>query len=522
MIPNPPTEIGLSATKAINGRWRAALPALTFALLWLLVCYWSTAASMVSIWERSETFAHGFVVPLITLWLIWRERVRLAALAPRPGWWALLPMAVGGLAWLLGGLASVNSLSQLALVAMLVLTVPAVLGTQVARAIAFPLCFLFFAVPIGEFMLPQLMAWTADFTVFALQLTGIPVYREGQSFSIPSGNWSVVEACSGVRYLIASLMVGALYAYLNYRSLMRRLIFVCVAFVVPIFANWVRAYLIVMIGDISGNRLATGVDHLIYGWIFFGLVMAAMFWIGARWREDGAAARQAAQVPERQSSPTVPTARLWLAVAAVAVLSGVWKSGDWAIERSYGARPPRFAKIASIGSWLPAQGGLTDWRPQYKNPSAEVHQSYRRGDAAVGLYIGYYRNQSYERKLVSSINDLVGSGDPRWEKVRGGALEVLLGGQPLSVRTAELRSATGDRMVVWQWYWVDGKLTASDGWAKAYTSLSRLRGRGDDSAVVIVYTPKGKPGEAEATLAEFLNDATQAVEIALRKTRDLR
>lgn len=510
------------ATEGANGPWRAALPALLFALLWLLVCYWATAASMVSIWARSETFAHGFVVPLITVWLIWRKRTQLAALDPRPAWWALLPMAAGGLAWLLGGLASVDSLAQLALVAMLVLAVPAVLGTQVTRAIAFPLCFLFFAVPLGEFMLPQLMAWTADFTVFALKLSGIPVYREGQSFSIPSGNWSVVEACSGIRYLIASLMIGALYAYLNYQSLMRRLIFVGVAFLVPIFANWVRAYLIVMIGDLSGNTLATGVDHLVYGWFFFGVVMAAMFWLGARWREDGAVAKPATRVPAWSTRAAVPVARLWLAVAAVAAVAGVWKSGDWVIERSYAARPPQLAQVAPIGGWQPAQGGLSDWLPQYKHPSVEIHQNYHRGDAAVGLYIGYYRNQGYGRKLVSSINGLVDSGDPRWTEVKSGTLEVSYGGQPLSVRTAELRGVAGDRLVVWQWYWVDGKLTASDSWAKAYTSISRLRGRGDDSAVVVVYAPKGKPGEAEAKLTGFLGDSTQSVESALRKTRHVR
>ena len=77
--------------------------------------------------------------------------------------------------------------------------------------------------PFGEFALPALMEWTADFTVFALQLSGIPVFREGQHFVIPSGNWSVIDECSGVRYLMASFMVGTLFAYLNYRSYKRRL-----------------------------------------------------------------------------------------------------------------------------------------------------------------------------------------------------------------------------------------------------------------------------------------------------------
>jgi exosortase len=92
------------------------------------------------------------------------------------------------------------------------------------------------------------MEATADFTVAALQLSGIPVFARACSSSFPSGNWSVVEACSGVRYLIASFMVGTLFAYLNYAAdaPARHLRRWC-RWSVPIVANWLRAYMIVMI-----------------------------------------------------------------------------------------------------------------------------------------------------------------------------------------------------------------------------------------------------------------------------------
>lgn len=99
--------------------------------------------------------------------------------------------------------------------------------------LAFPLLFLYFIVPFGEFAVPYLQEWTADVTILALRLTGIPVFREGMQFVIPTGTWSVVEACSGFRYLIACFMVGTLYAYLNYQSPKRRLVFVIAALVVP-------------------------------------------------------------------------------------------------------------------------------------------------------------------------------------------------------------------------------------------------------------------------------------------------
>ncbi|MBT9492894.1 MAG: exosortase A [Paucibacter sp.] len=241
--------------------WRLALPAFLLLLAAVFWLYRDTALAMVEIWNRSETFAHAFVVPPISLWLIWRQRAVLANLNPSPSPGFLLPLIAAALLWLLGDLAVVNAATQLAFTAILVLLVPAALGWPVARAIAFPLGFLFFAVPIGEFMTPKLMEWTADFTVAALRLSGIPVFREGQEFVIPSGNWSVVEACSGIRYLMASVMVGTLFAYLNYRSLARRWIFVGVAIALPLIANWLRAYIIVMLGHFSDNKIATGADH---------------------------------------------------------------------------------------------------------------------------------------------------------------------------------------------------------------------------------------------------------------------
>src|SRR5439155_26499989 len=287
--------------------WQRAGVALLLLLSAILLLYRDSALGMVAVWLRSDTFAHGILVFPISLWLIWRRRAELAAVPPEPTFWALLPLAAIGVAWLAGDVATVNVVSEFAFVALLAAATLAVLGIPATRVIMFPLAFMLFAVPTGEFLLPQLMEWTADFTVLALRLSGIPVYREGFDFVIPSGNWSVAEACSGVRYLIASFMVGTLFAYLNFRSMRRRLLFIAVSIVVPIVANWVRAYLIVMLGHLSGNKIAVGVDHLIYGWLFFGFVIMLMFWIGSRWSEPQSAGSLANPLAIPATAPRTAT-----------------------------------------------------------------------------------------------------------------------------------------------------------------------------------------------------------------------
>ena len=161
-------------------------------------------------------------------------------------------MVFGGLCQvrIVAALTDVLELQQMALVEMATAIVWEVLGTEIARALVFPLGYLFFAVPLGEGLVPYLMDFTADFTVKALQFSGVPVYREALYFSIPSGNFEVVKACSGIRYLIASVALGTLYAYISYRSVSRRLLFIALAVLVPIVANGVRAYGIVMLAHL--------------------------------------------------------------------------------------------------------------------------------------------------------------------------------------------------------------------------------------------------------------------------------
>jgi exosortase A len=461
---------------------------------------------------------HGFLILPISLWLVFRDRRTLASMEPAPNPWLALGLVVCGFAWLLGQMAEVAPTAQFALIGILVLTVAAVLGPRISRAMSFPLAFLLFAVPFGEFFLPQLMQWTADFTIMGLRLSGVPVYRQGLQFVIPSGTWSVVEACSGVRYLIASLMLGTLFAYLSYRTLRRRLIFIGVSFVVPIVANWLRAYLIVILGHVSGNRLAVGADHLIYGWLFFGLVILIMFQIGVRWREDIGPE----PVEKQEDSVSVPGNRHGLLAAALAsaVLAALWPFLEWEIER--GARPDvtRLETLGPVPGWAATEVS-SDWTPQYLTASASLRQEYvKDGDEkTAGVFIGYYRNQGDGRKLVSSDNALVRNSDPRWKKTLSGAATIAINGSSFGVRTGELRTMADARLSVWQWYWVGGRQTSSDYLAKAYTAFDRLIGKGDDSAVVIVYTAVEK-GDPDAVLRGFAATALPAIENVLRKARD--
>jgi EpsI family protein len=369
----------------------------------------------------------------------------------------------------------------------------------VTLEIAFPLAFLLFAVPAGDFMLPTLMDWTANFTVAALRATGVPVYRDGWLIIVPNGRWSVVEACSGIRYLIASVMTGTLYAYLMYRSNARRLVFIGFAGVVAILANWLRAYLIVLLGYLTSNRLAVGVDHLVYGWIFFGVVMLGVFYLGSLWREPEFPERPPVRTDVMLERPGKKLVRTALAFTCVALL---WPFLNFATQIRNDGNPISL-ELAPPEGWVATQD-QTQVEPIFRAPSATLAGAWQHGTDRANLYVAYYRAQSPERKAVSSENVLTREEDKRWARTVSKVRVVSIEGLPR--RVIETRLDGAGAVVVWQWYWVDGAVTSSETEAKARIGWSRLTRHEDDAASILVYARDGDGQDAERVLERFTSD----------------
>lgn len=507
---------GRSGPSPFASQWRSALPILLLTIAAIIFLHWRTFESIVAIWDRSETFAHGFLIAPISIGLIWMKRRQVAKLAPSVDYLGFVLLAVAGLVWLVSHAGQVQVIAQYAVVAMIPAAVIAVCGRRVAAALAFPLGFLMLAVPIGEGLIPPLMDRTADFTVAALQFTGVPVYREGNFFTIPSGHWSVVEGCSGLRYLIASITVGALFAYLNYRLLWKRVLFIAASVIVPIVANWLRAYMIVMIGHLSDMKLAHGVDHLIYGWVFFGIVMLLLFWVGSFWRDEPEP--RATETTTAEPAPTpVPAARGtvgWLRGAAIgaAALVAVWPlyaahlDRDVVLPAQLRIEPP-----APVNGWTLDGASMTDWRPRYEGASTTLFQTYRKGDAVVALYLGYYPRQHPGAELVTSTNIMVVQKHPRWADLGESSRVEDFGNGSFDVRETRLRSPS-QRLLVWDWFRIAGRDLTSPYVAKILFARDKLLDRGDEGFAIILSTPyEERTDAAERILRSFARDMLPSV-----------
>jgi exosortase A len=490
----------------------------------VLTIFWQTTWSMVELWGSSGTYSHGFLVLPAFVWLVWRRRLTLSRLPMRSSWLGVLALAVSGLIWLIGRFAAANAPTQLALVAMVPAAIAAVLGAAWLRALAFPLAFLLFAVPIGDSLVPYLTDWTADFTVMALRLSGVPVHREGNFFSIPSGNWSVLEACSGMRYVFGGLMAVTLYAWTVYRSNSRRLLFVTGALAITVVANWFRAYGIVMLAHLSNNRLATDVDHFIYGGLFFVVIMTILFALGALWREDlpdSSAIRASSPTTSRdadEASQIRKPRRTLAAALATAVTLSVWPLISLATGAESRLDGDKMADIEPQAGWIRVDQAPAKWRPHLSNPSQVSLQTFIRDGRRVGISVGVFGRPAPDSKLTSSLNRLVASNDLSWNLVQHGVAEVHHHGQVIPIETATLIGREA-QIVAWHWYWVDGLVTTSPSRAMLAQVLARLRGRSEVSAWVTVYTVESEGiRSAGLVLEDFLSDMLDSINLGLLKT----
>ncbi len=219
----------------------------------------------------------------------------------------------------------------------------------------------------------------------------------------------MIDECSGVRYVMASFMVGSLFAYLNYSSYKRRAVFMAVALVLPVVANWFRAYMIVMMAHLSGNKLAVGVDHILYGWVFFGIIIFAMFLVGSRWSQ----AEAPAAAPSRGTG--APASGHWAAALAAAVVVGLPPLAVAAIERAEGAAAaPTFELPERLaGGWVDDGATLPNFMPVFANPSAVASRVYSGKAGVVGVHVAYVRCRRAAAARSRSTGGRCGCARPR-------------------------------------------------------------------------------------------------------------
>ena len=490
-----------SAPAVRGSHWRTVAITASFTIVAVCFFWWQTISLLVQEW-RTRTYSHGFIILPVCLYLLWRRRHWIAQVEPRAEFFGIAAALCCALGWLAGRAGDARVIQEFCLIGMIVSALWSIVGTRALRRMALPLAFLIFAVPIGDSLISPLQDFTAAFAAAALRLSGIPTFTDGRLLSIPTADWQVAEACSGINYLISMVFLACLFAVTTYRTWWRRALFLAASIAIPILANGIRAYGIVMLAYLSNNRLAVGVDHIIYGWVFFALVILLLFAVAGRWQEPKEDLSTASIISsDLVSIQRFPVPTMLTCSALSVILAGVvaiapsllWVKNNPGLARAVGPHVSAPWRATLAGDWQPVITSEAEFTNSYSGPSGTVN-----------VFIHRYDLNSTGVALASSSNPVLAGADTTIWKQQLRTVSV-------NKRTASINEDIGEvgsgRRLIWSWYTVAGVSTAQPYKVKLLQAKARLLGHDSQGQISVISIPLRDLTADRNLLQQFLNSA---------------
>ena len=245
----------------------------------LVGLFYTTVYDMVHEWFNTEEMGHGLFAPVIAGYVIWQNRDQLLQTKLNPSWLGLILVVGGFLSMVVGIRGADFFIARMGFYIALVGSVWTLGGTNLLRAVWFPLFILLFMIRIPLFIYTQitfpLQLLASRVAEVLLTAVGIPVLRDGNVLELPSQKLSVVEACSGIRSLMSLSMLALVYGYLFDSKSWMRWVLLGLAVPIAITANALRVTLTGVMSEVN-TEMATGIYHSVEGFVMWGVALTAL------------------------------------------------------------------------------------------------------------------------------------------------------------------------------------------------------------------------------------------------------
>ncbi|WP_017444370.1 EpsI domain-containing exosortase [Gayadomonas joobiniege] len=450
-------------------------------LIILLLC-WSLVfhqglMSAYQVWVTSEIFNHClFVIPIV-LFLLYRKRQLLLQSDIKPSASvALLGLPIIAV-YIFAVVGDIGLLMHLATFSFFPLIFVSLFGVKSALKVAFPLFFSFFAIPVGEALIPYLQQIAATISVFLLNLSGIATYVNGLYIEIPAGRFLVAEACSGISFFIVSIVFGCLYAHIHLHSTARKIGFIFLSFVVPILANGIRVYGIIGIAHLSDMEYAAGADHLIYGWFFYCFVLILLLFIGRAMQSE------AAPSPENQDTSRHPAINFKVSslMSVAALLIGLMLLQWGWLQKLASAQPDLLIPLTfNTSNHDKSASALA---VDYSKADRVYLFNKKQHGFEFEVLIAQYVNNS-DGELVSGLQKLY--AENKWSLI---SQEQRAISSTRNIRLSYITSPMGERRIVADWYQINVFAGASAIKTKLLQTINTLTGQSNSGFRIVISTP---------------------------------
>jgi exosortase A len=416
------------------------------------VILWPTTVSLMERWNDTDgkTYTHGYLIVLISAWLMWRDRDRVQAAAASPFTPALLAVAATSCVWLLSLRSGIQTGHQVLLPVLIWLAVAGALGWRAAVATTFAVGYLYFAIPIWGAVNSVLQSLTTLVVGAMLHLTGVVATIDGNFIHLPVGTFEIAAGCSGIHFFIVALAISALYGEIHRDSLKVRAQLLVLATIIAAATNWIRVYVIVVAGYLTDmQHYLVRVEHYRFGWAVFAISMTIFILIARRLpTNDSSVAAQGVRTVDLRHST------IWLAVVASVGLMAVgpiWNLLTRSLEAALPSQDKFFPMVSTAGSNGPVTPIRFNWAPQFLGADASVHARYVTDGHDVEIYTAIYIAQHQGKELVAYDNSILGT-----ERA-----DVLKESNAGTWRELEVRSAVGPELIRYQ-YRIGAMRTSDD------------------------------------------------------------
>ena len=254
---------------------------LTIVLCLLVIVYLPCFYELTESWITNPDYSHGFLVLPISIYFVWMKKDEITLPQQHDAKIGIVLVAIGLILHIFGIYGEISSCSNLSLLVTLLGVLLAILGRENTKKLLFPAFFLIFMFPVPESFYVRatgsLKLLVTGVSADILNLSGIPVFREGNILHFANTSLQVVEACSGIRSIISYSMLGVLFMYLLEKGIMSKLILAVSAFILALLVNILRVCGTGALSHLFGGDIAQGFFHEFSGLILFILGFAILF-----------------------------------------------------------------------------------------------------------------------------------------------------------------------------------------------------------------------------------------------------
>jgi EpsI family protein len=382
---------------------------------------------------------------------------------------------------------------------MMQVLIVAFLGRNIARLIWFPILYLLFLVPTGEYLIAPMQRFATHFVDVSLNLLNIPHYTEGTTFELTNGRFEIAEACAGLRFLIATVTLGVLFSYMMFRKIYKAALFLVASVAVPLIGNGLRCVGIIVLAHYTNNQYGAGADHIVYGWGFNVAILIVLGILGSLFRDD------AGKTPEVRTEPPVPPKKLAaIGVLAASLLGAGPALAFWHDNYFTGANLSAISDPFAPAGWQQVPPS-TSWRPDFSGFDAEASAAILPAAGtdvlATDLFLGYYARPRPGHSMTAHVNRF---WDPeKWTLSETHTVTAALAGKKIAFQEWIIASPVEKRMI-WSTYWVNGQFTTSLLRVKLRQASAALKGDEGQAVLVLSTQMEGSLEEARGRLSRTL------------------